>query len=133
MKKTISLTLILIITGSALSQQTNPSPTLTKQDYLKKSKGQKTGAFILLGAGLLSVSLGSVQVNPNIGGNNSGNTAFLVTGLTAIGISVPLFIASSKNKKKAMSMSFKNQPLPQLQNYGFANRAIPSLNIKISL
>ena len=133
MKKIISLTLILIITGSALSQQTNPSPTLTNQDYLKKSKGQKTGAFILLGAGLLSASLGSVQVNPNIGGNNSGNTAFLVTGLTAIGISVPLFLASSKNKKKAMSMSFKNQMMPQLQSSGFVYKTVPSLNFKISL
>ncbi len=51
MKKIIIGGILLILANSAFNQQTNPTPILTKQDYGKKSKQQKTAAFIFLGAG----------------------------------------------------------------------------------
>ncbi len=134
MKKAILCSMLLAIVYISFSQQTTTSPTLTKQDYLLKSKHQKTAAWILSGAGVLSTSLGSVQTNPDYGGSdNSGSTVLLVSGLTAIGGSIILFVASSKNKKKAMSMSFKTQSVPQLINNNFVYRYTPSLNLKIKL
>jgi hypothetical protein len=44
----ISAMLLLMITGS-FCQQKDFSKTLTQQDYLQKSKKQKTAAWIMLG------------------------------------------------------------------------------------
>jgi len=137
MKKIIFSAMLLITVTATYSQQSNPSPTLTKQDYLQKSKKQKTAAWILLGGGLLSSALGSVRTNPDgiWGGDasNSNQTVFLVTGVIAISASIPLFIASSKNKKKAASLSFKNEPIPRIQRNNLVNRNMTTLTLKISL
>jgi len=136
MKKIIICVMLLIIASATFSQQSNPSSTtLTKQDYLQKSKHQKTAAWIFMGAGVLSAGvLGGVKVNPEIGGaDNSGSTIFLVVGLVAVGASIPLFIAASKNKKKGMSISFKNEPAPYLENSSFIKWPVPSLSLKLGL
>ena len=125
---------MLFISYSSFSQQNNPTPSLTQHDYLKKSKHQKTAAWILLGSGGLFAILGSVQTNPDYGeSDQTGRTILLVTGLTTIAVSVPLFIASSKNKKKAMSVSFKNEKTPQLVETGLVYKYAPALTLKIAL
>ena len=119
---------MVMIANSTFSQQTKPTPTLTKQDYLQKSKSQKTTAFILLGIGATAVAIAA-----------PGNVSFDVLpvlviggGLATLG-SIPLFIASGKNKRKAKQISFKMQQTPQLQISRSVNRAFPSLNFKLSL
>ena len=135
MKKVLFILIFSALAFTSFSQPGNPSTPLTKQDYLQKSKKQKTAAWILLGVGLVSTVLGSTESNPNsiVGGNNSRNTVFLVTGLAAIGGSITLFIASSKNKRKAISMSFKNHEVHQMINTELVYRGVPSLQFKISL
>jgi len=135
MKKIIFSTMLLIIATSTFSQQTNPSPTFTKQDYLKKSKHQKIAAKTLFGVGGVLVMLGSIQFN--FAGsasevNNSRSTVFLVTGLAAIGASIPLFIASSKNKKKAADVSFRMEKSSQIQQENFVYRSYPALTFRIN-
>ena len=116
MRSTILIATLLTLFVTASGQQTTvPSPALTKTDYLKKSKHQKTAAWILAGVGTLSVILGTIEVNPNSGENNN-SSFFLAGGLVAIGASVPLFIASARNKKKGMSLSFKNNTVPRQRN-----------------
>ena len=122
----------MVLATTALSQQNNPAPILTKQDYLKKSKNQKTAAWILAGVGTLSVILGTIEVNPDYGENNN-SSFFLVGGLVAIGASVPLFIASAKNKKKGMSLSFKNNTVPRLRNNNLNNSSVPSISLRVGL
>ena len=149
MKKIIVFTLLLIVSATSFSQQTTPSPALTKQDYLKKSKGQKTAAWVLLGGGFACTVTGYVIVKNSLtSGDNffgiSYNTGELdkdfvageiifFTGAAAMLGSIPLFIASSRNKRKAMSLSFKNETIPQLQKNSFVYSAVPSLTLKISL
>ncbi|HET6721394.1 MAG TPA: hypothetical protein VFH07_01535, partial [Chitinophagaceae bacterium] len=58
---------------------------------------------------------------------------FLVGGLVTLGASVPLFIASAKNRKKAMSLTLKNETTQQFLNTRVKNRNIPSLNLKLNL
>lgn len=130
---------MLIIATAGFSQQNDPAPTLTKQDYLLKSKHQKTVAWILLGGGLLSTGLGSIRFKPDDdwgGGNNqptTGSTVFLVTGLAAIGGSIPLFIASSKNKKKAGTVSFRMEMTPTVQQQNLVYHSYPAISFSISL
>jgi hypothetical protein len=128
----ISASLLLIIFTSSFSQSTQDKLPAIENDYLKKSKNQKTAAWILVGVGSLSTLLGTVQVNPDYGENNN-STFLLVGGLVALGASVPLFIASAKNKKKAMSLTFKSENIRQILNSSIVNRNIPSLNLKLDL
>jgi heme/copper-type cytochrome/quinol oxidase subunit 3 len=51
MKKIILFTLLLSVSAASFSQQTKSSPTLTRQDYLKKSGNQKFVAWTLFGSG----------------------------------------------------------------------------------
>ena len=52
MKKIIILPLLLVFTNLFFSQQIVQKQSLTKADYLQKSKKQKTVAWILLGGGI---------------------------------------------------------------------------------
>jgi hypothetical protein len=140
---------------TSFGQQSNPSPARTKQDYLKKSKAQKTTALILTGGGLVMTTaalsivvvegiettsdlfvniIAGTQVNPDPTDDNSSITgALFFFGSASMIAGISLFISASKNKRKAMSISFNNQSLPQIQNNNFVYRAIPSLKLKISL
>ena len=59
MKKIIVFALLLIVSVTSFSQQTNSLPALTKQDYLQKSRHQNTAAWFLVvgGASLLTTGL----------------------------------------------------------------------------
>lgn len=126
MKKITFSFLLLSVSAVTFSQQTDPMPPLTKQDYLQKSKSQRTTAFILLGSGAALLAIAA-----------PGNVSFdilpvlVIGGGAAIAGSIPLFIAAGKNKRRAMSMSFKNESVPVPQNSGFASRPVPSLALKI--
>ena len=132
MKKLTILSILFSFSSGIFSQQTEPAPSLTKQDYLRKSKTQKTAAWILLGTGTLTATLGTIKVNPDYG--ESTNRAYLlIGGLVMIGASVPLFIASGSNRKKAASISFRNRFVPQMKNGDLVNRQIRSIYLKINL
>lgn len=122
---------MLIAADSAFSQQTNPSPALTKQDYLKKSKNQKIVAFSLAGGGIVVWLAGvSKYMDQDDNVDGGGEAAMVIGGVSPLA-SIPFFIASSKNKKKAMRISFKIQTVPHFQNSSFVYRRIPSLALKI--
>ncbi len=148
--------MLLVVTTATFSQQNTPFPTLTKQDYIKKSKSQKTAAWVLLGGGLTLSSIGAITAAPKAGedigyailllpnaltgnlqpepqNNYTAQTILLIGGLTAMLSSIPLFIASGKNKRKAISISIKNATSPQIQKSSFVYRTIPSLTFKFRL
>jgi len=142
MKKIVIIILILIVSAPVFGQQTDSSSILTRQDYMAKSKNQKKAAIILLvdGAVISGIGLGITLnnlnglFNPNQP-NKNGTFADVLTysGLVIAAVSIPLFFASSKNEKKAISMSFKNQLVPQFQGTDFIHRAVPSLHLKINI
>lgn len=149
MKKIIFHSLLLIISAASFSQQINPAPPLAKQDYLQKSKKQKTAAWIITGAGSMGLlvtaladasqetsgvfvtffSLGTIEPT-----YKSYTGLYLASAaLTAVGIS--FFITSANNKKKAIfaTTSFKMEKFPTLQNGKLSSYASPSLSLKINL
>lgn len=65
--------------------------------------------------------------------DNTGKAVAIVTGLAAISTSVVLFIASTENKKRAESLSFKMEKAPQLQQGSLVNRFFPALSLRFNL
>jgi hypothetical protein len=116
--KSIFLVLLLSISCIVFSQQTTPSGNI---DYLKKSKSQKTVAWILAGTGsataiISMTSFNWINIFGSIGGDNGsddnikrGETTFYIGCIVALS-SIPFFIASSKNKKKAAAVSLSFKP-----------------------
>jgi hypothetical protein len=139
MKKIIIGGMLLITTAATFGQQSNPSATLTKQDYLKKSRKQKTAAWLLMSSGFTCVVIGGVlssDVN-NISlfdeKTSKAGSVLSVVGLCSMAGSIPLFIAASKNKRKTKSLSFTNEKALQVQSYSLVYRFIPSVSLKIEL
>ena len=133
MKKVTIYILLLMVATTTFSQQNPSSPTLTKQDYLKKNKNQKTAAWVMLGGGLALGVGGAAWAGSDW--EASGPGALMVIGGASVIGSIPLFIASGKNKRKAMSATtfFKMETAPQLINRNIVTRSLPSLTLKLSL
>ena len=147
MKNIILFAMLLIMSAASFSQQTEPSPVLTKQGYLQKSKNQKTAGIVIASGGGLLASIGIIvwsggfsagldfsNPDPNAGASerSTGNVLVITGGVVVLG-SIPLFIASARNKRKGMSLSFKNETAPQIQNSSFVYKTVPSINLKINL
>ncbi len=138
MKKIFFFLLLLNLSITSFSQQTKSSPTLTKQDYLKKSKGQNSTAWLLMvgGISVLGVTMIVEATSVCIGGGCQKKTFPIIPvgiGIAGIAGSVPFFIVSAKNKRRAMSISFKTEKAPLLQKSSLINESVPSLTLKISL
>lgn len=137
MKKIIIISMLLILSAASFSQPA------TTTDYLQKSKKQKTAAWIMMSGGLacslagsiLSAQLDFMGDTAPLFDDKTTKTGIVlnIIGLCSIAGSIPLFIVSHKNKKRAMNLSFKNETAPQLQNSKFVNQPVPSLSLKISL
>lgn len=129
--------LLLAISVSAEGQEKGANRLMTKQDYLTKSKRQKTAAWLCLGAGTVSGIAGLASFNfagsddGNV--NNTGASVLFVTGVAAVITSIPLFKASSRNKKRAMSVSLHCPPVYWLSEGQLAYVPAPSLLLRLKL
>jgi len=148
MKKIIPFVLLLVMVTTTYGQQNSPAPALSKQDYLQKSKHQKTAAWILVGSGTVIGTIGTIQIlkemakvpfvwipgqpEPDNSKANGGAVIASIGGAAILG-SIPLFIASGKNKGRAAAVSFKNIPARTLQKNSFAYTSIPSVSVTIKL
>jgi len=129
MKKLIVSFSFLFVISAGYSQETTLSRDLTRQDYLRKSKNQKTGAWILLGAGAAMISIAapgdvSLDIVP----------VLAVGGGVAIIGSIPLFIAAGKNKRRAKTMTanLNIQQTPVIRYTGLSKRPHPGISVKLT-
>lgn len=139
----VSLSLFMFIYCSYTQQIDPQKKMLTNTDYLKKSKRQKTGAWILLGSGAALTTTGILVGSDNaaeeiLTGNSKGFDAAViiwVSGMVCMVSSIPLFIAAGKNKRKATntSVSLKFEDRPFLQQYSLNKKQFPALSLKIRL
>jgi hypothetical protein len=121
---------LVFIANTTFTQEVQSPQKGTKDSYLKKSKQQKTAAFVLLGVGAVCLGVAA-----------EGNIAFdalpiLVIGGGAAAISsIPLFIASGKNKRRALNMSagFKLENLPRIRTAGVSQTYYPAVSIQLGL
>ena len=130
MKKVTICIMLLILSVTTFCQQSQSSKPLTRNEYLTKSKTQKIFGFILLGAGattLIIISKGNTDLK-SVG-------PLAVAGILSTLASIPLFIASGRNKRKAMnvSTSLKIEKLQTIQSNGISFHPLPAISIKINL
>jgi len=151
MKKIIAILTVVIIGINCFGQQGTSLESIKKTDYLQKSKNQKTAAWVLLGGGIAMTVTGTViygnaynkaaEDDPfgtllSLGTNANPTGAIIATvgALAAVG-SIPLFIASGKNKNRARAVStgFKMENIRAIQRTSIVNRSYPAVAIEISL
>src|SRR4051812_11939149 len=114
MKKLAIIFLLTITSHKLFSQSVPPVTSPQKFDnhfYLQKSRQQKTLATIsVITGGLCTITGGLIWFLAPIAGLSEGGNvkgaertgkALVITGGSLVAISIPLFIASGKNKEKA--------------------------------
>ena len=145
MKKMFVFAMLLIFSAASF-EQTNSSKSLTRADYMKKSRNQKSSAWLLLGGGtgLIIIGVAVNQPSYSVDWNNilnsssspgGGGQIVIAIGAIAIAGSVPLFIAAERNKRKAMAptASFKLENIPSVRGYKIIYSSFPALSVKINL
>ena len=133
MKKMIVYLLLLAFICPTYAQTKNQHDPLIQEGYLKKSKNQKKAAWGLLGGGALIFTVGSALAFQNPLSSNSSDAVMPVFGLGMAVGSIPLFISSGKNKRRAATLGLQTQPLllPQQRGMGFSHP--PALTVRIGL
>lgn len=130
---------MMLVTLSALSYS-QKTPTvkapLTKNDYLQKSKSQKSTAWALLGGGTALIVAGILIGNNKNASFGQAGTGVIMGGLgflSCIG-SIPFFAASARNKRKAFYAStyFKFENTPSLREASTALHSYPAISLKIN-
>ena len=137
MKKRMIYFLLLTLPITSFCQKTNDTVPDIKTHYLVKSKNQKTAAWVLLGGGTALIGVGFL-----IGDNKNSTFDDAATGavlggigfLSAVG-SIPLFIASGKNKRKAMQATtfIKMEDARMIHNQSLVQTSYPVIALKIKL
>ena len=152
MKKIILHVMLLVIPGLSFAQSTENNVPAVKTDYLNKSKKQKTAAWILLASGFAlsttSVLLatpkaeedyryyaGIFYVEPDPQNDYSIESVLLVSGIVSMLGSIPLFVASGKNKKKTMNITtnIKMEKATIFERQAFVQSSYPAIAFKINL
>lgn len=110
--------------------QANDSVPVVKTDYLAKSKSQKTAAFIFLGIGVTALTVAAVGDLDF----DALETLVIVGGVATV-VSIPLFIASGKNKRRAMKASafIKMEKATIIERQSFVQSSYPAISFKINL
>jgi hypothetical protein len=142
----------LCLTTHALQAQDLENPSKIQQPdnyqhYVKKHKNQKTTAWILLGSGtavavgglitqtansvVAVVSLPLLLIGEEIQEPTQTGTYIALAGLTTMATSIPFFIASGKNKKRA-NIAIQEQKIT-LGNKKNQQASYQSISLSINL
>jgi len=132
MKKFL-ISILLILFGISVIGQ-----PLTKEDFLRKSKNQKTWAWILTGGGIATAIGGIVISTSNISyfpGETVG-PIMIAAGGAAIGGGIILFLASKKNENKGNELTVLNLKMEKRTIYTLSrayNCYFPALSLGIRI
>ena len=143
MKKMIILLVFVTSMQICFAQDTanlKSQPLYVKEDYLKKSKHQKTAAIVMVsvGAAMFITGAAIAASEMEIMGSSSGSGdaaagVIAATGVAAMLGSIPLFISAKKNRKRALSVSFQPKSAEVIQGNVVHLRSLPSVNFSIRL
>lgn len=158
MKKIILFTLPILFCLKSfcqadISNSISAKPVADYSQLMKKSKNQKIAAWIMLGGGFVMTATSLFIAAPKATEDYVGiygsllsdepstphdytvEAILLAGGAAAMLSSIPLFIASGKNKRKAkaMSTSIKMEKASVIQGYNMTKINYPVLSLKINL
>ena len=108
----------------------------TPDYYMQKSRVQKTTAWVMLGTGVGIFIIGAVGATNNVFVDENATNTYGVVALLGAGLalgSIPVFIASGHNARKAATLSLKNQNILFPQQNSFVRRSQPTISIDIPL
>lgn len=89
--------------------------TALGHELLQKSKSQKTAAIVLVIAGGAAITGAAIGIGANLFGDTTPYEVLFYVGMGSALGSIPLFIASHKNKKKAQYLlRFENTPVSRI-------------------
>ena len=128
MKKQLLILFMLASFSSSFAQG------LTKEDYLRRSKNQKKTALILTGLVAYPSNYSFLGFNSAAEQRqaNSAGVLFTAGGICVLG-SIPFFILSGGNRKKAAALSFRLNRF-QAPGTGFGWSVYrPSVGLQIGL
>lgn len=112
--------------------QNNTPKNLSAYNYLHKSKVKKTIGYSFLGAGVLLITtgviIGKVKETELFAGKGD---EFL--GIISTLVSIPFFLSSTNNKRKAMSVSINAQKTRLFLQNDNVQSSQPTITIKINL
>lgn len=134
--KNIYFFLVLFTTTTLLGQNIS-NPEYTKEYYLQKSKNQNKTAWILLSGGTVMGVVGLIGFGNTYDiwddSNESDIYGFLMLGGGLLSTaSIPLFISSGRNARKAATISFNNQPILCPTQNLYVQNPHPSLVLTIN-
>ncbi|MFO7674618.1 MAG: hypothetical protein R6V74_13000 [Lutibacter sp.] len=110
------------------------NPSLSKEDYLQKSKSQKNTGWILFGAGTTMVVVGAIIFEKSDDWSSVDTGGFMVLGGAVAGLaSIPFFISSAKNARKAATISFNYQKMYFPKQHTFIAKPQPTIALRIPL
>jgi len=147
MKKILFIAILFLIRAISFGQQTNIDKTPAVPDYLKKSQELKKAGFALLGAGGVLIITSALipqgdLVKPGICvgiwcdseyENDDIISAFFLVGTISVLSSIPVFIVSGTNKRKATSIGIKLEQTVKLSNKNLVYNSFPSITVKTNL
>jgi hypothetical protein len=139
MKKLLLSILMMLTVLALIGQQTTGQ--FTREDYLQKSKRQKTTAWILLGGGAALIAGGTIwwsQEFTLFGPGSSGETGatvMVLAGTCSMLGSIPVFIASARNKNKAnnLMVGLKMENTISYQATRIKYQSFPAISITLPL
>ena len=131
MKRCLTTTLLLLFAASVFSQEVIKN----KEYYSAKSKRQKSGAKVMLIGGAVLVGAGFLIGDRKESSFDDAATGAILGGIGVLMMigSVPVFIGSAKNNRKAASLSFNNMMTPQIKSRSLVHQSIPAVSLKIYL
>ena len=139
MKKQL-LFLLALLYISNISAQTVYSSPQQVSILNNKSKKQKSTGWILLGGGagvtLIGAAIGVANVWDEIifeerGATDAANV-MVISGLVSMAGSIPFFIASGKNRKKAAALVFiKMENSSYVSQYTITEKKYPAITLSV--
>ena len=142
MKTLVIILIVLLLAENSFGQvPTSSTKDWTKDylHYLKKSKRNNTIAWILLGSGIGIGVTGVIQINHD---KNIPPCYFCIVDFNGIDLaviggamsllSIPFFISSSKNKRKAGTLNLSNQQIFMPRYSSRVQTSHPMISMKIT-
>jgi len=138
MKKATVIFFLILFTTTSFCQQEPIKAKTTSADFLKKSKAQKTFAWVLAGTSVISYGKAFADMlDEDIFSDEYQHSYGLSLGIGTASLagSIILFVASGKNKRKARAASafIDMQRMPVLQGTFVINQSFPVIGVKIKI
>jgi FAD/FMN-containing dehydrogenase len=138
MKQLIILIILVNLTTNVFSQQTRepkpPREPLTQKEYRARSKDQVVGGIVLVTAGSGLIILGA-SVQKDATGFDYTGLGLEALGIAAIAGSIPLFLISAHNHRKAkqLTVMIKTENTLAARLFIFSRQYFPAVSLKINL